>query len=133
MKWFKITISLMLIVSTGVGAWAVITKLDESMFKVISGIALAVIVFIIVGIIFVGRDIVQAYLMHKVVAQDDLHDLKQMAMIFRLMNGRSPNVNVKVPEQQQPWSYFLPTQGQQPPSFDGTYRDTTDHQDIEIE
>ena len=132
MKWFKITISLMLVVGTGVGAWAVITKLDESMFKVISGIALAVIVFVVVGMIFVGRDIVQAYLMHRVVAQDDLHDLKQMAMIFRLMSGRSPNVNVKVPEQ-QPWPYLLPTQGQQPPTFDGSYRDATTDREIEIE
>lgn len=124
----------MLVAATGVGAWAVIDKLDSDTFKILTGGIATLVVVVVVGALFIGKDLLQAYVIRRAIQQDDLSDMKQMAFIFRMMGGmRNPNVNVKIPEQQQPWSYLLQPQAQQQPWIDGAYRDTTVANEVEIE
>jgi len=133
--WVKITVSLMLIAATGVGVWAVIDKLDPSTFKVIVGVVLTLTIVVVVGGLFIGKDLLQAYIIRRAIAQDDLSDMRQMAFIARLMGGRG-NTTVKIPDRMGQASnpFMLPgATPQQPSTFDGTYRDTTVSSEIEIE
>ena len=132
--WIKVTVALMLIAGTGVGVWAVIAKLDDTIFKVIVGVVLTLVIVVVVGGLFIGKDLFQAYIIRRAIQQDDLNDIKQMAFILRLMGGsRSPDVNVRLPNHQgQAWPMLVQGQGQ-PNTFDGAYRDTTVSSEIEIE
>ena len=134
MKWIKITLALMLIAATGVGTWVVIDKLDDATFKVLVGVVLTLVIVIVVGLLFVGHGLIQAYIARRMLAQDDLSDMRQMAFIARLMgNDRTPNVNVRLPDQKnQGWPTLVDRSTQQLP-FDGTYRDTTVNNEIEVE
>ena len=134
MKWIKITLALMLIAATGVGTWVVIDKLDDATFKVLVGVVLTLVIVTIVGLLFIGHDVIQAYVARRMLAQDDLSDMRQMAFIARLMgNDRTPNVSVRLPDQQrQGWPTLIDRSTQQVP-FDGTYRDTTSNSEIEVE
>jgi len=120
------------LVGAGVGTYAVIERLEDATFHVLVGAAAVLTVVIVVGLLFVVRDALQARIFRKQMDLDNYHDLKQMATIFKLMGGnRAPNVNVKLPEQGQQWPYLLQSPQQQ--SFDGAYRDTTVDSEIEIE
>ena len=130
--WIKATTSLMLIAAVGVGVWAVIDKLDDTTFKVIVGVVLTLVIVVVVGVLFIGYGLVQSYIQRRLLAQDDMSDLKQMAMLSRIMGGNRPsNVNLKLPHQQGAWPTLIQGQHQQP--FDGAYRDTTVNSEIEIE
>ena len=133
--WLRLTVTAMLLVAVGVGAWAVIDKLDESTFKILVGALAMLIAFGVSGVLFVGYGLVQAYVIRRTIAEDDLNDLRQMAMTAKLMSSGRSSVNVKVPEQQTPWSYLLqPGQMQQPGWIDGSYRDATmPESEVEIE
>ena len=134
MKWIKMTLALMLIAATGVGTWVVIDKLDDATFKVLVGVVLTLVIVIVVGLLFVGHGLIQAYIARRMLAQDDLSDMRQMAFIARLMgNDRTPNVNVRLPDQKnQGWPTLAQRSPQQLP-FDGAYRDTTVNNEIEVE
>ena len=134
MKWIKITLALMLIAATGVGTWVVIDKLDDATFRVLVGVVLTLVIVIVVGLLFIGHGLIQAYIARRMLAQDDLSDMRQMAFIARLMgNDRTPNVNVRLPDQQnRGWPTFGPRPTEQLP-FDGAYRDTTVNSEIEVE
>jgi len=134
--WIKGTVTLMLLVAVGVGAWAVIDKLDEGTFKILTGAVATLVVVVVVGMLFIGKDLLQAYILRRIIQQDDDNDARQMAFTLGLLGRtRNPSVNVKVPEQQQPWSYLLqPGQMQQPGWIDGSYRDATmPESEVEIE
>ncbi len=119
--WAKITLSLMLVAATGVGVWAVVDKLDDTTFKVIVGFVGALVAFVVIGGLFVAKDLVQAYLVRRAVQEDDLSDMRQMAFIARLMPGAGGGrVNVSLPPGQQ-MPMLPPGQWAQP--FDGAYRD----------
>lgn len=132
--WIKGTVTLALLVAVGVGAWAAIDKLDESTFKILTGAIATLIVVVVVGVLFVGYGLTQAYVIRRTIQQDDLNDLRQMAMTARLMGSGRSSVNVKVPEQQQPWLSYLLQPGQmQQPGWIGEYRDATMESEVEIE
>lgn len=127
-----------LLVVAGVGTHAVINRLsDQAVWVLVGGVGVLVVV-LTVGILFVVKDLAQAYVMHRMLAQDNLNDLRQTAMIARLMGGiRTPNVNLRLPQRQaQPWSVALPRQPvspEQPFDFGGDYRDTVFGNEVELE
>ena len=132
--WAKITLSLMLIAGVGVGVWAVIDKLDDATFKVIVGFVGALLAFVVIGGLFVAKDLVQAYLIRRAVQEDDLSDMRQMAFITRLMPGAggAGRVNVTLPPGQS--TPMLPFgQGWQQQPFDGAYRDAVIDGKVEVE
>jgi hypothetical protein len=132
--WIKGTVALMLIAATGVGVWAVIDKLDEATFKVLTGVVLALAIVLVVGGLFIAYGLVQAYVARRLLAQDDLSDMRQMALIARLMGGgHSPSVNLRLPPGQQGQAWPLLMQGPGQPAFDGSYRNTAAADEIEIE
>lgn len=103
---------------------------------IVGGVAVLTIV-VAVGLLFVVKDLLQAYIMRRMLAQDDYNDLKQMAMIARLMGHRSPGVYFRMPNQQQglvPWPMLMGgSTSARHWDFDGTYRDTLTDSEIEIE
>ena len=128
--WIKITTSLILVTVVGVGCWAIIDKLDSDTFRLITGVLLTLLVVVVVGGLFVGKDLVQAYLIRRAVQQDDMNDLKQMAILSRLMGG---NTTIRMPNQRTPTgsNLFMLGQGQQGTTFDGQYRDVTESVEVE--
>jgi hypothetical protein len=127
--WIRITASLMLVAMTSVGVWAVIDKLDDATFKVLVGAIGTLVIVVVVGALFIGHGLVQAYIARRLVAQDDLNDMRQMAFMARLMGG-SGKVNVQLPSGQQ--APLLPY-GQQPQAFSGAYRDAIVEGQVEVE
>ena len=129
-----------LLMSAGVGTYAVIQRLSDQTLSTLVGAVAVLAVVLVVGLLFVVRDALQARTLRRQLAQDNYEELKQVALVFKLLGNRAPNVNVRLPEQQQamPWLPMLPPGPPQAPrgqawDFDGTYRDTTVNQDIEIE
>ena len=128
----------LLLVVAGVGAHAAINRLsDQAIYVLVGGMSILMVVFA-VGALFVIKDLAQAYIMRRMLAQDDLNDLRQMAMMARLMGGtRIPNVNLRLPPgQAQPWSVVIPQHPAspgQPLDFDGSFRDTIAGDEVEIE
>jgi hypothetical protein len=136
----KITIAGMFLTIVGVAAYTLLSRLSDQTLSAIAGAAAVLTVAVIMGMLFIVRDAMQARLLRRQLAQDDFDDLKRAALVFRLMNGRAPSVNVKVPEQSPPgqaWPFLLPgapqSQLPDPWRYDGAYRDTTLGSDVELE
>ncbi|MBN1934130.1 MAG: hypothetical protein JW934_05675 [Anaerolineae bacterium] len=129
--WIKVVVSLGALVAVGVGVYVVLNRLDERMLAYLVGGLFVLVVFVVVGGLLIGKDLMQAYLIRRTVAQDDLNDLKQMAFVLRMLGGlRGSNVNLRLPKEQSAPQFLLPgvwggVQGQQPDVYDGQYRDTT--------
>jgi hypothetical protein len=125
------------LVAVGVGVYVVIDRLPDEDFRLLLGGMGVLAVVLAVGALFIAKDLVQAYIMRRLLAQDDYNDLKQMAMVTKLLGNRAPNVNVRVPQREQPqvWPMVLPPQrGALPqPGFDGAYRDTIVYDEVELE
>jgi len=147
---FKITFVGTALVAVGVGTYALLSRLSEQTLGLLAGAAAVLTVVVIVGLLFLVNNALQARVLHRQATQENFDDLKQIALLTRLLgNGRAPNVNVKVPEQSplppsviggQVWPFFLPGAGQpqlpephQPWRYDGAYRDTTFDGDVELE
>ena len=127
---FRVVFALVVIVTMGVVAHSVTKRLsDQALYLALGGGGVLAIV-VSIGTLFIVKDAVQAYITRRLLADDDYRDLKQLAMVSRLM-GKSGNVNVKLPQREQsPWA-VLPqrmtgeiAQDQQP-AFNGEFRDTT--------
>lgn len=122
------------LVVVGVGTYAIIGRLsDQAVWVLVGGVG-ALVVVGGVGVLFIVKDLAQAYVMRRMLAQDDLNDLRQMAMLAKLMgSSKTPNVNLRLPtgQQVQPWSVIMPQQ--EPTVFDGTFRDTVVADKVEIE
>ena len=135
--WIKLTTASTVIVGVSAGTYAVIQRLSDQTLSTLVGAVAVLAVVLVVGLLFVVRDALQARMLRRQLAQDNYEELKQVALVFKLLGNRAPNVNVRLPEQQQamPWLPMLPPGPPQASAqgFDGTYRDTTVHQDIEIE
>jgi hypothetical protein len=140
---FKITLVGIALVAVGVATYTLLSRLSDQTLSAIAGAAAVLTVVVVVGTLFLARDALQTRLLRRQMAQDNFDDLKQMAMVFKLLGGgRASNVNVKVPEQQAPtWpSFLLPAsppaqlpEPNQPWRYDGAYRDTTLDHDVELE
>lgn len=125
---FRVVLALAVIVVLGVFTWRVTDKMTERTLNLLLGGGSVLGIVLLVGVLFIAKDAIQAYTMRRFVADDDYRDIKQLAMVSRLM-GKS-NVNVKLPQQDQrgPWAVLpqgIQEQGQQRPAFDGEFRDTT--------
>lgn len=136
----KITVAGVTLVVVGVATYTLLSRLSDQILSAIAGAAAVLTVVVVIGTLFLLRDALQARLLRRQLAQDDFDDLKRMALVLRLMNGRAPSVNVKVPEQQQQqqaWPFILPGAAQpqlpEPWRYDGAYRDTTIGGDVELE
>lgn len=130
--WIKGTITLILVVATGIIAWMVVDKMDDATFKVAAGVVLALTIFVVVGALFIGKDLLQAYIIHRTIAQDDMNDVRQMTMLASIMNRSRGSVNVNLPKSQQQQGIPMLLNGvvgnqqqRQPAYYDGQYRDTT--------
>ena len=132
--WIKLILGLGTMVFVAVGTYVVFTRLDDQMISYLVGGLFVLVTFVVVGALLVGKDLVQAYIIRRTIAEDDMSDIKQMAFIMRMMGGlQRPNVNVRLPEgQQTPQQFILPgnwgnaqQQGQPADTFDGQYEDTT--------
>lgn len=135
----KITVAGVTLIVVGVATYTLLSRLSDQTLSAIAGAAAVLTVVVVVGTLFLLRDALQTRLLRRQMAQDDFDDLKRMALVLRLMNGRAPSVNVKVPEQQQQqaWPFILPGAAQpqlpEPWRYDGAYRDTTIGGDVELE
>jgi len=139
---FLATLAVTILVIVGVGTYTLIGRLsDQAVWVLVGGVgALSVVGG--VGALFIVKDLAQAYVMRRMLAQDDLSDLKQMAMVSRLLGGtRTPNVNLKLPQGQssgspQPWQVVVPQQQLpqgQAMGLGGNFRDTIANDEVEIE
>jgi hypothetical protein len=135
----SIAIVLIVTVSAGVAIHALIQRLsDQVIWSLVGGLGVLLVVGI-VAVLFIIKDLAQAYVMRKMMADDDLQDLRQMAMMSSIMRGgnRTPNVNLRLPPGQQmgninPWQVVGDHQPHQPYPIDGSYRDTIP-EEVEIE
>ncbi len=133
-SFFAVLAGVMLVIA-GVGTYAVIGRLSDQAVWVLVGGTGALFVVGGVGALFIVKDLAQAYVMRKFLAQDDMADLKQMAMLSRIMGtNRTPPVNLRLPPGQraQPWQVVVPQQQGQPVDL-GNFRDTIAGEAVEIE
>lgn len=129
----KLVIALAVLVAVGIGAWQVTNRMSERTLTLLVGGGTVLGIVLVVGILFIAKDVVQSYLMQRMIAQDDMNDLKQMAALKQLMGDGKSNINVKMPQQEQIPQWAILPQGQLPQRrndqqgqvFDGSYRDTT--------
>ena len=125
--WIKVTVSVMLVVVVGVGAYVMVDRLSATAVNVLVGGVLTLGIVVVVGALFVGYGLVQSYVMRRMVRDDDMSDLRQMAMLSSIMRGgRDGPVRIRMPDQS-------PMLGPGRQAFDGAYRDTTASQEIEVE
>lgn len=124
--WFKITSTLILVTVVGVGAYVVLGKMSATAINVLVGGLLTLLIVIVVGGLFIGKDLVQAYILRRTVRDDDMMDLRQMAMLSSIMHGGSSKVSLTMPD-------YPMLEGGRPSAFDGAYRDTTARREIEVE
>ena len=97
--WIKLVVGLCTLVAVGVGVYVLLNRLDERILAYLVGGLFVLVVFVVVGGLLIGKDLVQAYLIRRTVAQDDLNDLKQMAFVLRMLGGlRGSNVNLRLPK-----------------------------------
>ena len=136
-SFFAVLAGIVLVIA-GVGTYTLVGRLsDQAVWVLVGGIG-ALIVVGGVGALFIVKDLAQAYVMRRMLAQDDMADLKQMAMLARVMGGtRTPNVNLRLPAGQpsgspQPWQVVVPQQQGQPVGL-GDFRDTIAGEAVEIE
>lgn len=133
-SFFAVLAGIVLVVA-GVGTYTLIGRLSDQAVWVLAGGVGALFVVGGVGALFIVKDLAQAYVMRRMLAQDDMADLKQMAMLARMMGGnRTPNVNLRLPsgQQAQPWQVSVPHQQGQPVVL-GDFRDTIAGEAVEIE
>lgn len=130
---FSAVVTAIVLVIAGVGMSALIDRLsDQAVWVLVGGVG-ALLVVGGVGVLFIVKDLAQAYVMRRMLAQDDLNDMRQMAMMARVMGGtRTPNVNLRLPpgQQAQPWQVM--PQERQPVDL-GAFRDTIAGDAVEIE
>ena len=133
----KFTVVGVFLVSAAVGTYTLFERLEEPAIHIIVGGVAVLTIVVVVGLLFVVKDLLQAYIMRRMLAQDDYNDLKQMAMIARLTGRRSPGVYFRMPNKQQgvvPWPMLMGgSTSAQNWDFDGVYRDTLTDSEIEIE
>ena len=128
-KFIKWLLAAAFLVAAGVGAAAVVNRLDDDVVLVLAAATVTVVGFLVVGGLFIAFMLAQGYVARRHIAQDDLNDLKQMALLHQIMGApRSPNVSVKMPDQ-----LFLPGASGYPPALEGTYRDAMGGNGVEIE
>ena len=126
-------LAVILAVMVGVGAHALVSRLsDQAVWVLVGGVG-ALLVVGGVGGLFIVKDLAQAYVMRRMMAQDDMADLKQMAMMSRMLGRtQTPNLNLKLPAGQRqmpsPWQVVTPQQM----GFGG-FRDTIIGDEVEIE
>ena len=89
-----------LLMSAGVGMYAVIQRLSDQTLSTLVGAVAVLAVVLVVGLLFVVRDALQARTLRRQLAQDNYEELKQVALVFKLLGHRAPNVNVRLPEQE---------------------------------
>jgi hypothetical protein len=119
--YIKLVVAIAVIGATLVGTYVVFNRISERALNLVLGATGVLVVVVVVGVLFIAKDLLQTYLIQRTVAQDDYNDLKQMAMIQRLMGKEK--INVQLPEQPQ-WDVGKP---QELPEqvFSGEFRDTT--------
>lgn len=135
--WVKLVLGLGALLMVGIGAYVVFSRLsDQAITYLVGGLGTLVVV-VVVAALLIGKDLVQAYILRRTIAQDDLDEMRKMAFIVRMLGGaRASSVNVKVPEGQGqiPFQQYLlpgtwggaaqsPQQGGD--EFAGQYEDTT--------
>ena len=117
--WLQLTITLTIAGGTATGLWAFVKAIDPGTIKVVLGFLLALATVLIVGLLFAGKDLAQAYIVRRQEREDALSDTRRLATWSRWANGpRSSGRNYP----QLPGAAELPILG---PSFTGSYRDTT--------
>jgi hypothetical protein len=135
-SFLQLLLALAVLVASGVTTYTVLDRISDRALYLAIGGGSALVAVLLIGLLFIAKDAMQAYITQRLLAEDDYRDLKQMAMVSQLMGkpGKS-NVNVKLPKQDQaPWA-VLPQHAQQNqpgPVFDGQFRDTT-REEVELE
>ena len=132
--WLKATVTLMLVVAVSITAWAIIDKLDDATFKVIVGVVLTLAIVLVVGGLFIGYGLVQAYIVNRQRQLDNIEDVKVLAMTSAMLGaGKQSSVNLRLPgSNRSTMPLMLGGQQEQPLQvYSGEYADTV--QPIELE
>jgi hypothetical protein len=95
--WLAITATLALVAGVGVAVWAIVDALSDTAINMIVGGAIVLGVAIVFSVIFIGYGLVQAYVTRRLYTQDNMADLKGIAMLMGIMRGTSPNINMRLP------------------------------------
>lgn len=119
--WIKCTITLAVVALVGVGTWAAVSLLDAGTFKLIVGFLLALAAVVIAGLLFVAKDVVQAYLIRRAIREDDMDEMRKMAFVTSLQKGGGAggHVSLSLPAGMGTAPQLMP------PAFDGRFRDAT--------
>ncbi len=110
-------------------AWRVGSALSDDDIRMLVGGCAVLAVVLTVGTMFVAWSVSQSRLRRQELQQDDMDELKKMALILKFGGGRAPTVNVRTPGAAQlpapvMWPY-PPTPGQsRPETLDDGYRDS---------
>jgi len=115
--WIQLTITLTVVGGTIAGLWAFVKSIDPGTLKLVLGFLLALATVLIVGLLFAGKDLLQAYIVRRREQEDELRDTRRLAVWARLANGPSGRSYPRLPS-----STELPIPTDQ---FTGSYRDTT--------
>ncbi len=118
--------------SAGFGAvlaWRVGRALSDNDIRLLVGGCGVLAVTLTVGAMFVAWSASQSRLRRQELQQDDMDELKKMALILKMGGGRAPTINVKPAETPQlpgpmMWPYPVQPGQQTPTTLDGDYRDS---------
>ena len=118
----------------GVGfavVWRSGQALSDNDIRLLVGVFVALIFVMAVGGLFVAWSTSQSRLRRQELQQDDMDELKKMALLLKMGWGRAPTINLRTPETPQlpgigHWPYPVQGQGQTPTALDGDYRDSID-------
>ena len=123
---------LIVIVVVGVSTHAVIGRLSDQVIWALVGGAAVLAVVVGVGILFIVKDLAQAYITRRMLAQDEMADLRQMAMLTGMLrSANSSNIRLQLPPGQHQPDAVTPWLVQQPGN--SVYRDTISGEEVEIE
>mgnify|MGYP000657408441 CR=1 FL=1 len=134
LRWLPWALAAALCAAAGAGTYALISRISDQALYTLLGAGGVLLVTVTVGALFVVKDVVQAYITRRLLAQDDLNDLRQMALLSKMLGQRTPSVNVRLPEQPQAQViYPLPSPPTPTAQPAGDYLDALAGETIKIE
>lgn len=117
--WGRIVAVLCAMAGIGGGLYALVRSIDPGTLKLLLGFLMGLLAIVVVGVLYAGKDLVQAYLVRRQERQDQLQETAQLAQWTRLMQSGANRVNLQMPGLGNAPA-MLP-----PGEFSGAYRDTT--------
>jgi hypothetical protein len=112
--------------------YVLVSRLSEEMVYVIVGVVGVIAILLILAIIFVAKDLIQAFLLNKMLREDDIRDAEMLNKMLTMSRGGNqlPRIQIQPGKTNLPWQ--VQPQIPYPQSQSPSYEDTTQSQQKEV-